>query len=339
MSIYLEVIPESIQFLKMDDSTYFSEKYSDYISNSKLSLIDPELGGSPEKYKEGFDGKYSESFEIGTAVHSMILQPNDYYIPEIRKPSGKLGVFAEEVYKQRKDGKSILSSVNEASEIADYYKGKFSKKRLSTAVKESIDFYLKRIHFEEDLTKTPLFLSSAMFEKYEKCMLSIAENPKFKETLYPSGIATPAEYYNEYAVLCEVKITGDINKVVKVKGKLDNFTVNHETDTITLNDLKTTGKPASYFMGNYIYNEVGEKVWMYGSFEKYKYYRQVGMYLWLLQSVMREKGFKDFKYKVNILLIETIPDFRTKICPISNKWIDKGLKDFKKLLILAANEQ
>ena len=34
----------------MDDKTYFSKEYSDYISNSKLGLIDPDRGGSLEKF-------------------------------------------------------------------------------------------------------------------------------------------------------------------------------------------------------------------------------------------------------------------------------------------------
>lgn len=338
MKVYLEVIPESIQLIKMDDKTYFSEEYSDYISNSKLGLIDPDAGGSPEKFKEGFKGGYSESFELGGAIHAMLLQPDEYSIPSLRKPSGKLGLFVEKFYECRLQNKSIADSIEQASKEADYYSGKLTPKRLSTAIKESLDFYLKRIHFKEEIGKVPLFLSSAMADKHSKCMLGISENPKFAETLYPTGLLSPAEYYNEYAILCEVKISGDINKIVKVKAKLDNFTIDYERNVITLNDVKSTGRPANYFMGNYIHNELGEKVWIKGSFEKYKYYRQVGMYLWLLQAALNARGIDKFKYKVNILLVETIPNFKTKICPISRKWVDKGLQEFKDLLILAANE-
>jgi len=339
MKVYLEVIPESIQLLKMSDKIYFSEKYSDYISNSKLGLLDPESGGSSEKYKEGFKSSYSESFELGGAIHSMLLQPNEYCVPEINKPSGKLGLFAENVYSFRQKGNNIIDSINLASESSDYYKGKLSKKRLDTAMKESLGFYLKRIHYKEELLKTPLFLSTVMTDKFNKCMMSISENKKFMDTLYPQGLLEPVEFFNEYAILCEVRITGDIEKVVKVKAKLDNFTVDRETNTIVLNDLKSSGRPAAYFMGNNITDESGQKVWIPGSFEKYKYYRQIGMYLWLLQAAMNHQGNKKFNYKANILVVETIPDYKTKICPISKKWIDEGLKDFKKLLILAANEQ
>ena len=41
---------ETIKFLEISDEEYFSEAYSDYISNSRLKLINPEQGGSPEAY-------------------------------------------------------------------------------------------------------------------------------------------------------------------------------------------------------------------------------------------------------------------------------------------------
>lgn len=341
MKVYLEVIPESVKVIKMDDATYFSEQYRDYISNSKLGLIDPSEGGSPEKFKEGFKGGYNESFELGGAIHSMLLQPDEYHIPDLRKPSGKLGLFAEHFYNYRKEGKSIHQSVQLASESADYYKGKLSIKRLQTAIRESLEFYLGRIKFKEELNKVPLFLSKQMAFKYDKCMTSIAANPKFKETLYPEGLLSNPDVFNEYAILCEVKVTGDIEKTIKVKAKLDNFTVDYENKVITLNDVKSTGRYASYFMGNSITREDGERVWIPGSFEKYHYYRQCGMYLWLLQAAVRSMGIEDiedYKYKVNILVVETIPEYKTKVCHIAKKWIDKGLSEFKNLLILAANE-
>ena len=46
-------ILESLQVLDIPDSEYFGEKYRDYISNSKLRLINPDEGGSPELWKQG----------------------------------------------------------------------------------------------------------------------------------------------------------------------------------------------------------------------------------------------------------------------------------------------
>ena len=122
--------------------------------------------------------------------------------------------------------------------------------------------------------------------KYDKCMTSIAANPKFKETLYPKGLLSNPDVFNEYAILCEVKITGDIEKTIKVKAKLDNFTIDYENKVITLNDVKSTGRYASYFMGNSIIGEDGERVWIPGSFEKYHYYRQCGEVLPLILEII-----------------------------------------------------
>lgn len=48
-----KIVPDlnSIRRVDMDDDVYFSNKYSDYISNSRLKYIDPKDGGSPELYK------------------------------------------------------------------------------------------------------------------------------------------------------------------------------------------------------------------------------------------------------------------------------------------------
>lgn len=331
---YLEIIPESVKLLKITDEEYFSPKYKEYISNSKLSLINPDEGGSPEKYNAGFQSSFNDSFELGSAVHGVLLQPEYFKIADIRKPSGKLGLFMENVYKYRLTGKTISESIELSSQESDYYRNKLTDKRLKAAIKSSIEFYLDRIKYIEDPDKITLYLSDSNFSKYINCLESI-ESSRFNDILYPSGIVTDVEVYNEYAILADIKLTGEINKIVKVKAKLDNFTIDHENEVITLNDVKTTGRKADYFMGNYIYDESGQKIWIPGSLEKYHYYRQFGMYMLLLQAALNKPNYK---YNCNVLVVETTPDFKTKVCKVTNKWIKKGLVEFKKLLILAANE-
>ena len=155
--------------------------------------------------------------------------------------------------------------------------------RLKTAIKSSLPFYLKRIHIKDSLDGIEtIYLSETNAAKYEKCVLGIKSNPKVDEILYPKGLITPAEVYNEYAIFAEVEVTidGKLTRL-KLKAKLDNFTVNHETQEITLNDLKTTGKPINFFMGNNVTvkDEEGKyigKTWYDGSFQKFHYYRQMG---------------------------------------------------------------
>jgi hypothetical protein len=278
---------------------------------------------------------------LGSAIHAMVLQPDFYHIAEINKPTGKLGLWAESMFQWRQKGYPIEQSSILASTDADYYANKFSTARFKTAVKGSLDFYLKRMKFEKQLDKETIFLSAPMQFKFEQCMLGVAENDKVMDVLYPLGLISHPEFYNEYAILCEVEyideITGEVI-ILKLKAKLDNFTIDHETSTVTLNDLKSTGKPASYFMGNYVKvtMESGSSSveWYDGSFEKYHYNRQIAVYLWLLKHALKQIYDLDYKLKANILVIETVPEFKSKVYPIGGKHIQAGLAEFKNLLTL-----
>lgn len=341
MKVRLEIIPESIQCIKMTDAEYFSDKYKDYISNSKLALINPDQGGSPEKYKEGFTGNFNDSFEVGSAVHGTLLQPDEFIVPDIYKPTAKLGLFAEEVYKFRQQGNSINDSIKLARKSADYYKKGFTENRRKTAIKKSLDFYLKRMKYKEDPVKVPLFLSERNAEKYKQCVNSITNDKEMMSYLKPKGLLSEPEVYNEYAILCEIKVIRDNkpDQILKVKAKIDNFTIDEEMEIITLNDLKTTGRPVEWFMGQYVDKGPEEgHVWMNGSFENYHYYRQAAFYLWLLQAYCR-KDYPGYTYKTNFLVVETNPEYKCRVINVQNSWIKLGLKETKKLITLVANEQ
>ena len=152
------IIPSTFKLIKISDEEYFSEKYKDYISNSRLSLIDPTEGGSREKYDEGYSGGFSSSYELGSAVHASVLQPEFYNISNLNKPSGKLGVFTEDVYKFRQEGMSIIEAINAASNTADYYNGKMTPSRIKSALKSAIPFYINRLQVKEVSGKQTLFL-------------------------------------------------------------------------------------------------------------------------------------------------------------------------------------
>lgn len=341
----VSIIPESIKLLKMSDEEYFSLKYKDYISNSKLSLINPDEGGSLELFLSDQKQSYSDSFELGTALHVSLLQPDSYIIANIEKPTGKLGLWAEKVFELRKKGHTIKDSFYIASNDANYYAGKLTGNRLKTAIKSSLSFYLERIHFEQDLEKNTIFLSGPLREKYLNCMLNInSPSSKVFDILYPAGMLAAADYYNEYALLCNLQYvdtdTGEIT-IIPFKSKFDNFTIDHEMQEVVLNDLKSSSKPANYFMGNNVIskNEEGDVItsWYNGSFQKYRYYRQMGVYMWLLQSTLKHLFKIDYNFKANIIVIETIPEYNNKIFSISGGYIKEGLKEFKNLLKLVVN--
>lgn len=284
----------------------------------------------------------------------MVLQPDEFKISDIVKPNGKLGIFAETVLKYRNKGMTIYDSMIKASEEADYYSGSFpktfvearnakndkpkfrSKKRISDAIRNSLDFYLKRnkvVEVDDDIEV--LYLSEKTMGIFNSCMEGVGRS-RFNNLLRPQGFLNTPDSYNEYAILCELEWideeTGEITPI-KIKGKLDNFTVDHEEKVITLNDLKTTGKPVGYFMGNKFINNEGEVDWINGSFQKFHYYRQFGLYYWLLAAALKQvHGLKGYTLKANLLVVETIPEFNSKIYKVTNNHIKAGLSEFKQLL-------
>lgn len=274
----IELIPDSVRMVKMSDKEYFGPEYREYISNSKLGLLNPDEGGSFEKFMTGFKQDYSDSFELGTAIHNMTLQPDVYNISPITKPNGKLGVFVESVLKHRRQGKTIKESLFLASSDADYFAGKLSDTRIKTAIKSGLKFYMQSKNITDD---NILFLSDSLYPKYQSCIKSL-NNRTIKSVLNPSGLLTPVEIFNEFAIFGELKVTLDSGevKIIKVKGKLDNFIIDHDSNSLVLNDLKTTSKPVGFFMGNNvkIINDEGKEAvqWYDGSFQKYHYYRQMG---------------------------------------------------------------
>lgn len=323
----IKIIPESVKLLRLSDEEYFSDTYKDYISNSSLSLLDPTNNGSIKKFLDGYKNDYSESFELGSAVHLECLQKGEYKIIDIDKPTSKLGVFSEKLYDLRKKGLPIYKAIQEASVQANYYANKLNDKKIKNALKQLLPYYLQRLELPED---NYVILPNRLYEKYTMMMKSINSNKKFLAKLNPNDeFKDNVKIYNEYAILCEIDIDG---RIIKFKGKLDNFTVDEENKKITLNDLKTTGKPINHFMGNYIYKEDGERQWYSGSFQRYNYYRQLAVYLILLKKALPQ--YSDYSYNCNMLVVEALPDYKSDIFKVSLKHLQQGLEEFKNLLKL-----
>lgn len=64
--IKLTPLIDTLRLEKIDDAIYFSEKYSRYVSNSRLGLLNPRQEGSPEKFFAGFKPVgYAPALELG----------------------------------------------------------------------------------------------------------------------------------------------------------------------------------------------------------------------------------------------------------------------------------
>lgn len=329
----VELLKDSIFKKKMSDEEYFSNKYSKFISNSRLKLINPMEGGSPQKYLEG-ERVSTSSLEFGSAVHALILQPDEFELPYYEhKPSGKLGKFIEELVKYRKAGLNTIDALNKASVAADYYKDKLTYKIIRKAIIQGWAYYKDLYHNNfNKYEKTPIILNPQQYQNVITCLDRFNRSSLY-QFLNKQNITKTKENYNEEAIFAHFKITLPTQEVVTLpfKAKLDNYSIDPDFDTVILNDIKTTSNEVDWFMGQPSIEE--EDKWLFGSFQKYHYYRQIAIYMLILQKLLNNPKYT---YQANILTIESFGEFNSKIHPISNAYIKLGLAEFKELICRVA---
>lgn len=325
----IELIPlfDTIQLIEMSDEEYFSNKWADYISNSKLALINPEQDGSPQIYKGGLSKhpKYSDSLVFGSAVHELVLQPENFkMINNIDRPTAKMGAMADELYKVFLSNKGIVSDIDiiAASDKIDYYKGKMNEAKIGDVRDKCINYWQDRQDWESkhaNLDREPIYLDPKSRERLQLCLSSVKANKEVQNLLHPKGVFKEPISMNEAALFIDVKAKHrDKEVILKLKGKLDNFTIDTESGEVILNDLKTTGHWLTNFSD---------------SFKKYHYNRQMAMYAWMLRSyVEKQYNMKSSKLMANMLLVCTVPDFRSGVFKVTNGEIRKGFLEFRDLL-------
>lgn len=326
-NVKLTPLLDTIQLIEMSDEEYFSDKWADYISNSKLALINPDQDGSPQIYKEGLSKhpKYSDSLVFGSAVHELVLQPKEFaVVNNVDRPTAKMGAMADELYKTFLSNKGVVSDkdIIAASDKIDYYKGKMDSIKIENVKDKCINYWWDRRDWETGHNNSgtePIYLDPKSREKLQLCLASVEANKEVQDLLHPKGVFEEPISMNEAALFMDVKAEHEGKEtILKLKGKLDNFTIDTETNEVVLNDLKTTGHWLIDF---------GD------SFKKYHYNRQMAMYAWMLRSyVEKQYNIKPSSLMANMLLVCTVPDFRAGVFRVTNGEIRKGFLEFKDLL-------
>ena len=354
-----EIIPDydSVECKEIDDETYFSSEYRNYISNSKLKLINPDEGGSFETYLKGLQSASSTSLSVGTAVHEVILQEESFEISDQLKPTAKAGMMIDRIfyYRNKKNEKGeycykIGESIIFASEDVGYYTNQLTKKRLRTLLESGWDYYkyLKRLQSFKpskeqivlDKTTRPIVLS---------CIEQLRRNEDAMNLLRPDAfnfMGYDIINRNEDAIFINVTVKFPnsltdpnaeiVSQDLALKIKIDNWSIDLDNKYLTLNDLKTTGKAVYMFPGS-IRNETGE--FLEGSFQHYHYYRQMGMYIWVLRQYVKREfniDLKEFTTNLNMIVVSTVPNYSTSVFRVTNEWAEKGFEEFAKLLKYAA---
>ena len=322
----IEITPllDTLRLEKIDDAIYFSEKYSGYVSNSRLGLINPRQDGSPDKFFAGFQQSgFNPSFMLGSAVHGIVLQPECFELaPDLGRPTAKLGAMSDELYPIFLQRNVTKEDVVKASDKVDYYKGKITTERANEVINSSTKYWEARQASEFNLssTKETLFLDYKTREIALSCIESLQNNKYVQELLHPTGVITDPISENEQAILLDVQVKCPNGKefILSLKSKIDNYTIDTETNTIVVNDVKTLGRILSEFDNNV---------------KKYRYSREIAMYLYLLKlCAAKYYNMPNPKIQANYLVVSTVPNFYSKVQPVTYGEIQEGFHEFKTLL-------
>ena len=317
---------DTLRLQKIDDEEYFSEKYSNYISNSRLGLINPDQGGSPERFFAGFKPMYSAAFDLGTGVHCCTLQSDLFTIcEEVDKPTAKVGALADRLYSTYKTREITTEDIIKEATIIDYYGGNLNTAKIKAVLEKCEPYWRDRKQFEEHYKedKTLLYFDPKSRHTVQSCVKALASNKKIQDLLHPTGLIEDPISDTEQAILLDVQVESDKgNFKLRLKSKLDHFSIDRDTNTVTVNDVKTIGKIVSEMSSN---------------IEKFHYNRELAMYSWLL-SLCAEKyyGLEKPTIKGNYLVVSTIPAYYTKVIPMTKGMFKEGWNEFRRLLRLVA---
>lgn len=255
----IEITPimDSLRLSKIEDREYFSDKYKGYISNSRLSLINPLQDNDPEAFFEGLNKHsiYSDSLTMGSAVHELTLQPELFHLCfDVDRPTAKAAAMADELYTAFLNGKVTTDNIIAASNKIDYYKDKLNSDKINALLEKCQPYWEQRRDYEYELNvaTTPIYLDPRGREKVQQCVHAVKRNQAIQKLLHPEGLITDPISENEQAILLDVKVkVPDYEPfILRLKSKLDNYTIDTETNVVTVNDLKTLGKILPEFPTN-----------------------------------------------------------------------------------------
>lgn len=235
--------------------------------------------------------------------------------------------MADYIYKKTQGINVTNDIILEASNKCNYYKDKMSDKKIEKVLADCAQYWCDRKAFEKENNdaRTPIFTDPKNHAKLKVCLKSLDSDTQIQSLLNPEGLLEQPIVGNEIAFLIDVLVEAPEHKpfILKIKSKLDNYSIDKEEGIITVNDLKTTGDLINNFAK--------------GALIKYHYYREMALYSWLLTMAAKKNyNIENPKIRSNFLVVETIPNFNTKVVPMTRELFNKGFKEFTYLLKLVA---
>ena len=348
-NIKIKLIDESVNRLEdISDEEYFKGlEFSGYISNSSMALINPSQGGSPTKFLTGFSNKKSGgALELGSAVHRMILEKDQYYIDELDKPSEKVCNVMDYYHDFVINDVPHEEAIKEACIRADYYAKNLTQTRIDNVLRDG-EAYLNQLIDKQNCTNC-IVLTREHKDKLDRCLISIKNNKNITN-LIEGATSENFQNHNEDVIIMKVRAEvpseevdnfSDVEQELFLKVKIDNWTIDFENKIVTLNDLKTTGGSIADFCGGETENmNLSGEVYtsrQQGSFEKFHYYRQMAFYMRVLKAYVATtyNATEDngWTFKCNMLVVETNEPHYSHVFEVGPRWLSLGTYEYESLL-------
>ena len=315
-----KITVKEARLVKIPDKEYFGKKYDGYISNSRLNLLDPAMGGSSEAFLKGFDNRVEKPFfSVGTAVHALLLQPQEYFISKAELPPGKLGMIAKMLKSMGMESTSTDNSLVRKAVLEVGYYGFNAPDEKISKIRDAVVPFLAQSELEEiPEGMTPLYLSKEDMRTVINCVTVMRRDEEVNRLLSIRDKGFEVNCFNEHAILGTVEVEGEgVQREFKVKCKLDRFII--DESSFYIQDLKTTHKNTSYFKE---------------SIRSYRYDRQAAFYKMMLEKAIEEDDldFGSFKF-----LVVSTSDFSVSTVNVPEQMISSGMDSLCELFITAAN--
>jgi len=309
---------DTLKLEDIDDDTYFRDYKKEYISNSRLGKLVKE---GVEAFFKNEASPYNPSFETGSLIHQQILQPESFEVIEgVFKPTAKAGLMADALYKS--DGTFPTDDeIKAQSYIIGYYKDKLTPNRLKEFRDKAEPYWRDRFLYEEKNPKSDkkrIYTDERNFELLSNCIRTLGENKDIQKLLHPTGLTEEPIIGNEKTILIDIQmeIPEYEPRIYKLKAKLDNFSIDTEENIITVNDLKTTSRPAVQFDPTF-----------------FSYQREIAFYSYLLKQVAKKYyNVENPTIKGNFLVVSTVPEYNTLVYPMTPKLFKSGMSEIQYLL-------
>jgi hypothetical protein len=309
---------DTLKLEDIDDDVYFKQYSKEYISNSRLGVLKKD---GVKVFFEGIPQIYNPSFETGTLIHENVLEPEKYEVIEgVFKPTAKAGLMADALYKS--DGTTPTDDeIKSMSYKIGYYKDKLTSNRLKEFRDKAEPYWRDRFLFEQSNPlgeKKRIFTDEKNYNLLVNCLKTLNENKDIQKLLHPSGLVEEPIVGNERTILMdiEMKVPDYEPRIYHLKAKLDNFSIDTEEKIITVNDLKTTSRPAVQFDPTF-----------------FSYQREIAFYSYLLKQIAKKYyNVENPNIKGNFLVVSTIPEYNTLVYPMTPKLFMSGWKEVLYLL-------